>query len=239
MWGGETATCDIRVNRKDPTKPTILFENKNYMRSVDSEEIQKFERDIMLQKKHGIFLSQSSPITFKGNFQIDVKNGLIMVYVPNAGNSEEKIKTAIDIVDALSEYIGTKNDEKKSESNSKCETNLVTDKDLEEIIKEYVEFGEKKMRMIETVREMSNRLMEQVEEIKMPVLCQFIKGTGKYENKNENVETKLVCEFCKSYTGKNKSSLAAHKRNCQHNPGRIKKSSQNTDIEIKYIELTF
>ena len=46
----ETATCDYRVNRLNKSKPTILFENKDYSRSVTTEEIKK-QRLIELQKK--------------------------------------------------------------------------------------------------------------------------------------------------------------------------------------------
>ena len=46
----ETASCDFRVNRHDSKKPSILFENKDYKRSVSTDEVKKFERDIQLQK---------------------------------------------------------------------------------------------------------------------------------------------------------------------------------------------
>jgi hypothetical protein len=92
----DTATCDLKVNRKDNSKPNILFESKNYTnRSVTTAEVKKFERDVQLQNIHGIFISQESPITFKENFQIDIINGLIHVYIPNANYQVEKIKIAI------------------------------------------------------------------------------------------------------------------------------------------------
>jgi hypothetical protein len=99
----DTATCDFRVNRKDTTKPSILFESKNYKnRSTNTEEVKKFERDLQMQKIHGILVSQDSPITYKDNFQIDIINGLIHVYIPNANYEVEKIKIAVDIIDNLS-----------------------------------------------------------------------------------------------------------------------------------------
>jgi hypothetical protein len=99
----DTATCDFKVNRKDPNKPGILFESKNYKNhSSNTQEVKKFERDLQLQKMHGIFISQESPITFKDNFQIDIINGLIHVYIPNANYDVEKIKIAVDIIDNLS-----------------------------------------------------------------------------------------------------------------------------------------
>ena len=59
---GETATCDYRVNRLNKAKQPILFENKDYTRSANTEEVNKFCRDVALQRCHGIFLSQNSNI---------------------------------------------------------------------------------------------------------------------------------------------------------------------------------
>ena len=39
----DTATCDLKVNRMDKSKPSILFENKDYSRSVTTDEIKKFD----------------------------------------------------------------------------------------------------------------------------------------------------------------------------------------------------
>jgi len=97
----DTATCDIKVNRKDTSKPNILFESKNYKNSANTQEVKKYERDLQIQKMHGIFISQESPITFKDNFQIDIINGIIHVYIPNCNYEIEKIKIALDIVDNL------------------------------------------------------------------------------------------------------------------------------------------
>lgn len=228
--GGDTATCDIRVNRKDRNKPSILFENKNYARSVDTEEVKKFERDIMLQREHGIFLSQNSPITYKGNFHIDVKDRLIMVYVPNTGNNAEKIKIAIDIVDSLSEYIKEperETDETAAEGEKVKMKYTIEEEEMKEIIEEYVEFGKKKMRMVELIKEMSGRLITELNEVKMPVLRKYIMGTAEGKKVcKEREEESLECEFCRIYTGTTKGGLTAHKRKCSKNPGKSQKERE-------------
>ena len=100
---GETATCDYRVNRLYKTKPTILFENKDYARSANTDEVNKFCRDLSIQRTHGVFLSQNSNITYKRDFQIDIVDGLIHVYVCNVRYNREKIQIAVDIIDNLSQ----------------------------------------------------------------------------------------------------------------------------------------
>lgn len=226
--GSEVATCDFKVNRYDPNKPTILFENKNYTGTVDTEEVKKFERDVQLQKKHGIFLSQNSPITFKSEFHIDIINGLILVYVPNAEYDPNKIKVAIDIVDKLSIHVMEL--VSKNGKVSKEEHQIINNLDLTAIIKEFSEFGAKKMDAIETLKSMSKQMLDKLEEMQMPNLNKYLMGTGQYKS------DKLVCQFCGVFNGKNKSSLAAHMRNCSENPNSNTNKRKNIvapEVDIK------
>ena len=226
--GSESATCDIKVNRCDPNKPTILFENKNYTGTVDTEEVRKFERDIQLQKKHGIFLSQNSPITFKSEFHIDIINGLILVYVPNAEYDLNKIKVAIDIVDKLSIHVSEL--VSKTDKEVKEEHQIMNNRDLTAIIKEYTEFGIKKMETIDMIKTMSKQMIEKLEEMQMPNLNKYLMGTGQYKS------DKMLCQFCGVFNGKNKSSLAAHMRNCSENPNSNRKkgcaTAPNVDVNL-------
>ncbi len=221
----DTASCDFKVNRKDETKPTILFENKDYSRSVNSDEIKKFERDVQIQKNHGIMISQNSPITFKDNFQIDVINGFIHVYVPNANYDLEKIKIAIDIIDNLSFRINNVTCESDNEFIS------LTKHELDDITEEYRLFGIQKSQMIDTIKLITKQLIDKMEEIQLPKLKKILIKGGNVENDND-----FKCVFCNSWSGKNKASLAAHLRNCKYNPKNkdctAPEININTDINI-------
>jgi hypothetical protein len=210
----DTATCDIKVNRLDKTKPTILFENKEYNRSLTTDEVKKFERDVQLQKNHGIFISQKSPITYKNNFQIDIINGLIHVYIPNAEYNVEKIKLAIDVIDSLSSKLEIINSSTNDEEYS------INKDDLEEIIEEYRTFTSQKLQMIDMIRTITKQLIDKMEEIQLPKLKKLFVKLGNIENDND-----FKCTFCNSWSGKNKASLGAHMRNCKFNP-------KNKDIII-------
>jgi hypothetical protein len=204
--GTDTATCDFKVNRIDKNKPSILFENKDYSRSVTTEEVKKFERDLQLQKNHGIFVSQNSPITFKQNFQIDVINGLIHIYIPNAEYDTNKIKVAIDIIDSLSSKLQTI-------TNSNEDEYTVSKEDMDDIIDEYRIFVSQKLQMIEMIKTIHKQLLDKMEEIQLPKLKKIFIKIGNIENDNE-----FKCSFCNTWSGKNKASLAAHARNCKFNP---------------------
>ena len=218
--GTDTATCDFKVNRIDKNRPTILFENKDYSRSVTTEEIKKFERDLQLQKNHGIFVSQKSPITFKQNFQIDIINGLIHIYIPNAEYDANKIKIAIDIIDNLSSKLQTI-------SNTNEDEYSVSKEDMEDIINEYRVFVSQKLQMIELIKNMNKQLLDKMEEIQLPKLKKLFINIGNIENDNE-----FKCAFCNTWSGKNKASLAAHVRNCKLNP----KNNESLNTEENIIE---
>ena len=215
----DTATCDFKVNRIDKSRPTILFENKDYSRSVTTEEIKKFERDVQTQKNHGVFVSQKSPITFKQNFQIDIINGFIHIYIPNAEYDTNKIKIAVDIIDNLSLKL-------KHISNTSENEYSINKEDMEEIIDEYRVFVTQKLQMIDTIKNINKQLLDKMEEIQLPKLKKLFIKIGNVENDNE-----FKCVFCNLWSGKNKASLAAHVRNCKYNP-------KNNDAPIDNIEIS-
>jgi len=203
----DTATCDFKVNRKDPNKSSILFENKYYKnRSANTEEVKKFERDIQLQKNHGVFISQESPITFKENFQIDIINGLIHVYIPNANYDVEKIKIAIDIIDNLSLKLNAL-------TNNLNDEYSISKEDIDELTEEYRMFGIQKSQMLDTIKLVNKQLTDKLEEIQLPKIKKILMKLGNIENDND-----FKCSFCNNWTGKNKASLGAHIRNCKLNP---------------------
>ena len=201
----DTATCDIKINRMDKSKPAILFENKDYGRSVTTDEVKKFERDLQTQKLHGIFISQKSPVTYKNNFQIDIINGLIHIYIPNAEYDVNKIKIAIDIIDNLALKL-------KLIENTNDDDYSINKEDMEDIIEEYRNFVSQKLQMIDTIKLVTKQLIDKMEDIQLPKLKKIFMKLGNIENDND-----FKCTFCNSWSGKNKASLAAHIRGCKFN----------------------
>lgn len=197
----EPNTCDIRLNRKNNSLPTILFESKDYAASVNSDEVAKFERDLQLQKCHGIFVSQNSPITFKENYHIDIINGLIHLYIPNANYDIEKLKVAIHVIDNLSERLAL--------LNTSDETFIkICQEDFDALKEDFKKFAIKKNEMIETIRTITKQLVDKLEDIQLPILKRL---TGNMENTGIGIP----CTLCNNFWAKNKASLAAHTKKCK------------------------
>lgn len=202
----ETATCDYRVNRLNNTRPTILFENKDYSRSVTTEEIKKFERDLNQQKQHGIFISQKSNITFKEPFQIDIINNIIHIYIPNAEYNIDKIKIAVEIIDSLSSKISNLNQ-------SQIETININKDDLDELIELFNDFNLQKLSIIETIKTNNKQLLDKIENMQLNSVKKILNKNGFFHSDED-----FRCKHCNTFIGKNKASLGAHIRNCKANP---------------------
>jgi len=199
----EACSCDLRLTRKDKRLPTILFENKDYSTTVNTDEVEKFERDLKMQRCHGIFISQNSPIAYKNNFQIDVIGNLIHLYIPNAGYDSDKIKLAINMIDSLSEKL----DLAKIDPNE--EIYELSIDNFENLKKEYCDFANRKVEMLDLIKVITKQLWDKLDAIEMPVLKKLTIGNI------ENKQLGMVCPICNIFNAKNKASLAAHLKYCR------------------------
>jgi hypothetical protein len=199
--GQTKETCDIMLVRNN--KPKILVENKDWRRPVIQEEVKKFMRDIELQKCSGLFLSQNTTITTKDNFEINVHDGNVLVYVHCANNDPEKIKIALDIIDAFSNTLKLLEEESCSEQ----EMNTISKEVTDHINAEYQNFLSKKNKTIKMAKEFIQTLVKQIEEFTIPSLETYL--ASKYSLSS----SKFVCEFC-GFVGKSQQSKSAHMRGC-------------------------
>jgi hypothetical protein len=208
--GTTKETGDIMLIRKD--KPTILFENKNYEKNVLQEEVKKFLRDVELQNCSGIMLAQHHGITNKENFEIEMNNNNVLVYLHKVEYDADKIKAAVDIID---HFKGTIDDSGRAIGET-----LSIDKDLlDEINKDYQMFTANKLSHIKTIKDYQQKLLAQVEDFKIPSLDNYLSRLYASScSKND------LCEYC-GYVAKNSRALVAHYRGCAQ-----KKQSANGEI---------
>jgi hypothetical protein len=192
----ETHHGDIILKRKN--KNDILFENKDYNYNVPKKEIDKFIEDININSCCGIMLSQKSGIALKDNFEIEIHKGCVVIYLHHVNYSTDIIKTAINIIDHL-----------QGEINVNTENNINIDKQiLDSINMEYKNYAIQRLEHIETIKNMSNKLIKQAEELRHPAIEGLI---NKYYNTSINKE--FVC-VCGKVWG-NKRSLGSHQKTCE------------------------
>lgn len=98
-------SADFKICYKD-NKP-ILLENKIYKTPVPKKEVVKFINDIKTHNCNGIFLSQTSGISSRSNFEIEFVEKNIILYIHNNNYNPDHIKLAVKAIESISEKIKT------------------------------------------------------------------------------------------------------------------------------------
>ena len=186
---------------KRVNKPDILIENKNYDKTVYTDEVEKFINDINTQNVSGIMLSQKTKIVHRENYQIEIHNGNVAIYVHEVNYDPVKIKIAVDIIDTLKLRI-----EKQQVENG---DSINIDKEsLEKINKEYQLWNSKKSKHINTIKETYDTLVKSAEEMEMNELTELLEHNGLFTNVK-----KWICDRCGS-VWKSQKGLDTHYRKC-------------------------
>lgn len=199
---------DIILNRKD--KKTILFENKDYGITVGKTEIEKFYRDIDKQQCNGVLISQKTGIVNKENYEIEIYNGKVLMFLHNVCYDSDKIKVAVDIIDHFQTCIEELNREPNEQTNIE-----ITKLCLEDINKDYQDFIINKLNHISTIKEYSQKLLLQVDNLKIPNLETIL---NRHFSNSISGNTEFACKKCNNYIAKNSKSLTAHLRGCKGDP---------------------
>lgn len=209
--GIENRKCDIMLKREN--KPTILLENKLYQNSVPKEEVQKFCRDIELQDHCAIMISQTSGIATKNNFQIDILNKKVLLYMHHCNYDSEKLSLAINIIDHLHN--------KLSELDN--DTINISSDVLSEINQEYQTFIFQIEALKKYISDMNKSVISKISDLQINSLTKLLRT--KFTVSKDSV---YACPICKTFVGINKKSLTKHTQSCKKKFKSESASTQST-----------
>ena len=188
---------------KRQNKTNILIESIDIERNINNDEIKQFIQTMEENNSHGVFLSQTSGFSSKPNYHIETYNKLIVIFVHNVNFEEDKIKTAVDVIDNL--YL------KLREFNHENIHEMTIDKNmLEEINKEYQYFIQQKEILTNLLKESQKKIYNQIEEFKFPSLDKYLSTKFSIPIQKQGFK----CDLCKIFNANNLKALAAHKRGC-------------------------
>ena len=200
--GSQKESGDIMIHRKDKEK--ILVENKCYeSKTVGSDQVKKFIHDVDTQNCSGLFLSQEGGIVNKHNFEINIHNRNVLLYIHNVNYDPEIIKIAIDIIDSF---------KGKLDEITLTEDYSISKDTLEEINKEYQLFVEQKLAQLKIVKDFSQKMIKNIESLQLPSLEKMLSSRFGYTTSG-----KFICDKC-HFVGKNLLALSVHKRSCDKTP---------------------
>jgi DNA-binding XRE family transcriptional regulator len=199
VGGEQKETGDIILTRNN--KPKILIENKDHISmNVPKTDVEKFIRDCEIQNCCGIMLAQHRGIANKQNFELQINNGNVLLYLHEVNFDKDKIKIAIDIIEQF---------KAKIDETFNNEDDCILDKDtLNEINREFVNYVTQKNNMVKLLRDFNEKMSFSINEIKMPSLEKYL--SSKFAT--ASVQCENLCKYCEKVVQK---SLLQHYRYCQ------------------------
>lgn len=181
----------------------IRFENKNYTSNVPIKFVNNFKRDMELNNSSGIMLCQNFGIVSKNNYEFEIFNNNVYVYLHKVNYDPDKIKTAVDIIDHI----------KKEIQNKEINKDIFIDRELfAKINAEFIKIIEKRDNIITNVKKYNELIVKDIRDIEFPTLRDFINiNSGSTESK------KFKCEYCGIIPPKNNlKALQTHYRFCDN-----------------------
>jgi hypothetical protein len=197
----QTNTSSILLKRI--RKPSILIQSRDIPENVGIDNVNAFLQLIDEQNTNGIFISQQSGISTKKNYQIEMHNNNIVVFVHSVDYTPYKIEVAIDIIDNLNMKLR----QFKNHLDDDCS---IPKEMLDTINNEYQLFLSQKIAVVELFKENQKKVLSQIDEIRFPSLDKYL--STKYSAPIQ--KPGLKCDMCKSFNANNLKALAAHKRGC-------------------------
>lgn len=199
VGGEQKETGDIILIRND--KPKILIENKDHTSmNVPKMDVEKFIRDCEIQNCCGIMLAQHRGIANKNNFELQLNNGNVLLYLHEVNFDKEKIKIAVDIVEQF---------KSKIDETFNNEDDCIIDKDvLYEINREFINYSNQKNNMVKLLRDFNDKMTSSINDLKVPTLEKYL--SSKFAS--ASIQSDNVCKYCEKHVQK---SLSQHYRYCQ------------------------
>jgi hypothetical protein len=187
---------------KRMNKPIIYIENKFDSMNIDEEITIDFINHSNNNKHNGILVSHNSGIVNKYDYEIQIYDGHIFVFLQNTNFDIDKIKNAINIIDVLYEKLEIMN----SNSNIYNISNEV----LNEINQEFQLFLVQKNDIHECLKDMNKKISAKIENLKFSSLEKYL--STKIDNVKKTGQHR--CSLCNNYTSNTLKGIAAHKRGC-------------------------
>jgi hypothetical protein len=143
--------------------------------------------------------AQRKGITNKHNFELQINNGNVLLYVHEVNFDVDKIKTSIEIVESFKiklDEIIIKDDD------------CVIEKDvLEDINKEFANYVNQKYSMLKLVKDFNEKINTSITELKMPNLEKYLSSRFAFSTN----QTDNMCKYCEKFIPK---SMLQHYRYC-------------------------
>ena len=189
------------ISRED--KPAILIEmHENKDRNIGTSEVKSFLKSTIEKNTSSILISNYTGISSKTDYQIEILNNRVVVYLHRLNANPDKLQIAVDMIDSLSA--------KLEEFCVNAEHKYSIPKDiLDDVNREYQQFIIQKEAIIGVLKDQRKKVISQLEDIRFASLDKYL-ATRYSSCKKQG----FVCDLCHVFNVPTLKGLAAHKRGC-------------------------
>lgn len=209
-------TGDIILIRTN--KPKILIENKDHIScNVPKTDVEKFIRDCEIQNCCGIMFAQNRGIANKQNYEIQLNNGNVLLFVHEVNFDVDKIKTSIELVEQFKiklDDINLNNDKYTIENDI-----------LDSINADFSNYMTQKTTMSKLLKDFTDKMNSSISELKMPGLEQYL--SNHFATSTNQCDK--ICKYCDKFIPK---SLLQHYRYCPSKKDFDDKTNNNDATKI-------
>jgi hypothetical protein len=207
--GKNPNSCDILI--KKYKNQNVRIECKDYCRSVNKEEVEKFYRDLKETKDCGIFISLSSGICGRRNIEIEkIDINQYAILISNNNYDIDIIETMLNIIYKLNDINVLSNSD-----NNIIIDNIKINKINNFVEKNKIQLDEIKKNLIKTI--------QSINEIKFDEILNIITDNILLDNK-----TTFYCNNCNT-SFKSKAGLINHSKVCKNNNLKQSDDKQSDD----------
>lgn len=184
-------------------KHAILLEmHENKDRNIGPAEVKSFLKTAVDKNMASILISLHTGISSKSDYQIEIQNNRVVLYLHRLDANPDKLQIAVDMIDSLSS--------KLDEFCVNTEHKYSIPKDvLDDVNREYQQFIIQKESIVNLLKDQHKRVLSQMEEIRFASLDKYL--STRYSSCKKQG---FVCDLCHVFNVPTLKGLAAHKRGC-------------------------
>jgi hypothetical protein len=199
-------TGDILLTR--PNKPKILIENKDHIsENVSKQDVDKFIRDCDIQNCCGIMLAHHRGIVHRENFELQLHNGNVLLFVSFVDHNRDLIRVAVEITECLKQKL----DELNNEDDATPNFTTIDNETLNEINREYNFFLSQKINIQRCIKDFNDKMNSNLETFVLPSLDTYL-GKKYARASIGQCDVQTTCQFC------NKPNIRSMKQHYRHCP---------------------
>jgi replicative DNA helicase len=189
---GKSHSCDLVVACAG--HPAVRIESKCYEQKVGVAEVEKFKRDLLETNDHGLFVSLTSGIVCRSNFEVErLSNGKFAVYLADNKYDTEAIVEMVHLLYRL-------------DAVAYSQSSVENAKDSVEISNEVLGKIQVHLRdwdkSIQAVKRSMRNAIETLSQVQLKMVEELILGTGGNTGGNTGATggntdaDKIPCEWC-------------------------------------------